>query len=124
MIMTLTKSNMLFRAFAQASRLRILNLLLEGELCVCDLCDALKVLQPRISRHLAYLKKAGLVKVRREGKWKYYSLADRADGLQATLLHCVQSCLRETDILQKDLRRLHSLREKGCCPSREPCIQC
>jgi ArsR family transcriptional regulator, arsenate/arsenite/antimonite-responsive transcriptional repressor len=119
--MTLRTSNILFRAFADASRLRILNLLLEGELCVCELCDALNVLQPRISRHLAYLKRAGLVSVRSEGKWKHYALTDGAGGLHSTLLHCLQSCLRDVDVLQRDVRRLQTLRKRCPCVA-VPCI--
>jgi ArsR family transcriptional regulator len=84
-----------FRAFADPTRLRLLNLLLEGECCVCDLCSVLDEGQPKVSRHLAYLRRAGLVTVRTEGKWKHYAIAEQADGLQPALLACVRSCLRE-----------------------------
>ncbi len=124
--MNLKTSNILFRAFADPSRLRILNLLLEGELCVCDLCDALRVLQPRISRHLAYLRRAGLVTVRSEGKWKHYTLAHHANGLHSTLIHCLQNCLSEVDVLQRDTKRLrqlrrtkHSCTQEACCSGNE-----
>ena len=60
----------LFAAFADETRLRILNLLSVRELCVCDLCDALEQIQPKVSRHLAVLRAAGLVRVRRRGRWK------------------------------------------------------
>lgn len=115
----LTTTNTLFRAFADETRLRLLNLLLRGEVCVCDLCEVLGVLQPSISRHLAYLNRAGLVTVRRSGKWKYYAVTKKPTGLPKTLLHCVQTCLRDIDLLQSDLARLQALlREEGRCETR------
>ena len=105
--MKLATTNTLFRAFADPTRLRLLNLLLEQELCVCELCEILDEVQPKISRHLAYLRRAGLVTVREEGKWKYYAVLKRLD--------CVGSCLREIDILQNDLKRLKSTHlQRGC----------
>lgn len=106
----------LFRAFADATRLRILNLLLEGEVCVCDMCSVLDEVQPKISRHLAYLRRAGLVTVRTQGKWKYYALAAHDNGIERTLLNCVRTCLRETDVLQADLKRLAATPKGSCCP--------
>ncbi len=67
----LTATPDLFRAFADPTRLRLLNLLLERELCVCDLCAVLDEIQPKVSRHLAYLRRAGLVTVRSDGNWKH-----------------------------------------------------
>jgi len=106
----------LFGAFADATRLRILSLLLaEKELCVCDLCAALREIQPKVSRHLAVLRRAGLVKVRGDGRWKYYALA-RADApLHRTLLRCVGSCLGELDELAADRARLRSLALRARC---------
>ena len=66
----------LFKALADATRLRILGLLLSGEVCVCDIHESLKIPQPKASRHLAYLRRAGLVEARREGTWMHYRLAD------------------------------------------------
>ena len=111
----LATTNTLFRAFADETRLRILNLLLEREVCVCDLCDVLDVLQPSISRHLAYLDRAGLVTVRQEGKWKYYSTVRQADSPRRRLLNCVKSCLRDIDVLRSDLDRLRELQRAGQC---------
>ena len=101
----------LFKAFADSTRLRILNLLLEGELCVCDLCEVLDVIQPTVSRHLGHLRRAGLVTGRREGKWMHYSIAKHPDRLRRTLLDCVRSCLRQVDVLRRDLSKL-----RGACP--------
>jgi ArsR family transcriptional regulator len=115
----LITANSLFRAFADPTRLRVLSLLLEGEICVCDLCAALKAPQPRVSRHLAYLRRARLVQVRQAGKWKYYALERNATGLHRTLLDCVRDCLREVDVLQRDLTRLAEVRRKSrCCDEK------
>lgn len=105
---TLDTTPDLFRAFADPTRLRILNLLIEGEVCVCDLCDVLDEIQPKVSRHLAYLRRAGLVEVRRDGKWMHYRITKHAKGLERTLINCVKSCLREIEVLREDLERLRS----------------
>jgi ArsR family transcriptional regulator len=112
---SLATSPDLFRAFADPTRLRILNLLLEGEACVCDLCTILDEIQPKVSRHLAYLRRAELVTVRTEGKWKYYAVARLPKGLQRTLLNCIRSCLRGIDQLQADLDQLRAHRTGDCC---------
>ncbi len=100
----------IFRAMADQTRLRLLCLLHRGELCVCDLCGVLKLAQPKASRHLAYLHRAGLVNARQVGKWKYYSLPKRPGGLQRKLLECVGSCLGDGDIFRKDTVRLDKIR--------------
>ena len=100
----------LFGAFANPTRLRILNLLqAEKEICVCDLCAVLGLLQPKVSRHLAILRDADLVEVRTDGKWKFYSLAEAPSSLHRTLLSCVSSCLGEVDDLAADRERLSGL---------------
>ena len=109
---TLSSTHSVFRAFADETRLRLLNLLLEGEVCVCDLCEVLEEIQPKISRHLAYLRRAGLVSVRQVGKWKYYAIPKRPSGLHRKLLNCIRSCLRELDLLQKDLSRLQEVQQQ------------
>src|ERR1051325_4171319 len=65
---------LLFRALADRTRLRLINLMGDNEVCVCFFVEALKMSQPKISRHLAYLRRAGIVGVRREGKWMHYRL--------------------------------------------------
>ena len=112
---TARQTNTVFRAFAEETRLRILNVLMEGEICVCDLCKVLRVPQPKISRHLAYLRRARLVEVRREGKWKHYSLPGSPTGLEKTLLDCVGSCLRGVSVLKGDLARLDASRGSKRC---------
>jgi ArsR family transcriptional regulator len=105
----------LFSAFADETRLRILNLLAAGELCVCDLCEVLDEIQPKVSRHLAILRESGLVQARSDGKWKFYDLTRSPTALQARLLGCVGSCLSELDVLAADRRRLDSLRGELRC---------
>ncbi|MBI2834547.1 MAG: winged helix-turn-helix transcriptional regulator [Acidobacteria bacterium] len=82
-----------FKALADPTRLRILALLEDRELCVCDLQDSLRVPQPKTSRHLAYLKRAGLVRDRRQGLWVYYRLADDRLGIPRELLRLALKAL-------------------------------
>ena len=106
----------LFGAFADPTRLRILNLLMERkELCVCDLCAVLGEIQPKVSRHLALLRRAGLVDVRREGKWKFYAVATPLSPLHRTLLRCIRGCLGDVDELAADRARLHGLATRLRC---------
>ena len=115
MTATARDSTELFQAFADTTRLRLLNLLVERELCVCDLCTLLDEIQPKVSRHLATLRRAELVTVRCDGKWKYYRAIRGADGLRKTLLRCVKTCLREMEPLQADLERLAHHECDKCC---------
>jgi ArsR family transcriptional regulator len=106
----------LFGAFADPTRLRILSLLLDREeICVCDLCEVLGEIQPKVSRHLATLRRAGLVEVRREGKWKLYRAAPASSPLQRTLLRCVRTCLAGLDELATDRARLRALDPRVRC---------
>ena len=75
----------LFKALADATRLRILGLLLAGEVCVCDIHESLKIPQSKASRHLAYLRRAGLVETRREGLWIHYRLGTFSDPVLSSL---------------------------------------
>jgi len=82
----------LFRALSDRTRLRILNLLRAGEVCVCDLVEALGVPQPTASRHLAYLRRVGLVATRREGQWSYYRLTAARSQFEEKLRECLAQC--------------------------------
>lgn len=107
----------LFRALADATRLRILHLLKDGELCVCDLMGILRVPQAKTSRHLAYLRRAGLVTVREDGLWCYYSLAPVESALQQRLIACLDACGDDLPALKADSKRARSLRKgASCCP--------
>jgi ArsR family transcriptional regulator, arsenate/arsenite/antimonite-responsive transcriptional repressor len=115
----------LFKALADATRLRILGLLLTGEVCVCDIHESLKVPQSKASRHLAYLRKSGLVDTRREGLWVHYRLGTLADPVLAAIADAVGHALTHVDTVRRDAERLH--KRTGCCvPSpgdvtRAPC---
>lgn len=109
----MTAPDRMFRAFADQTRLRILNLLGHGkELCVLDIHEILGLRQPKISRHLAYLRNAGLVDVRREGRWKHYSLVAPRRGFHRGLLECLRGCSAEVGILRKDLKSLRGLQAR------------
>jgi len=101
-----THVDLLFRAFADRTRLRILSLLLRGELCVCEIVDILGVPQPTASRHLAYLRRARLVESRKEGLWHYYRLATAHGTFHQKLLDCLACCFQEVPQLAKDAKRL------------------
>ena len=103
----------LFKALADATRLRILRLLMAGELCVCNIHDALKIPQAKASRHLAYLRRVGLVTTRREGLWIYYSLSKSVDPIVATIEDATTHVLGHVDALKKDAERLQ--KQTGCC---------
>jgi ArsR family transcriptional regulator len=103
----------LFQALGDATRLRILGLLMTGEVCVCDIHESLKVSQPKASRHLAYLRRSGLVEARREGLWMYYRLADASDPVVAVVKQAVTHALAHVSGVQKDAQRLQ--RKNGCC---------
>lgn len=108
----------MFRAFSDPTRLRILRLLHRAERCVGDLVEILQSPQPSVSRHLAYLRKAGLVSVRKAGLWKYYVLAPVRTPFQGSLLHCLETCFAEVPDLRADAKRAAKLKKSdgGCCP--------
>lgn len=81
----------LFKGFADPTRVRILNLLSAGELCVCDLVALLRLSQPTVSRHLAYLRRAGLVVARPALKFTYYRLSEPGDPVHQRLVACVRT---------------------------------
>ncbi len=81
-----------FRGFADPTRIRLLSLLAAGELCVCDLVEIVGLPQPTVSRHLAYLRRTGLVEVRHAAKFAHYRLATPANAVHANLINCVRSC--------------------------------
>ena len=95
----------LFKAFSDETRLRILNLLAQREHCVCEFQKILKVPQPTISRHLAYLRRSKLVRTRRHGKMILYSLSPASGGVHASLLRCLRGCFTEIGFLQHDIMR-------------------
>jgi ArsR family transcriptional regulator len=109
----LVEMESLFKALADAKRLRILGLLLAGEVCVCDIHESLKIPQSKASRHLAYLRRSGLVETRREGLWIHYRLGTLADPVLAAIGDAVRHALTHVDTVQRDGERLH--KRTGCC---------
>jgi ArsR family transcriptional regulator len=112
------QANLMFQAFADATRLRILSLLRDGEICVGDLVETLKVPQPTASRHLSHLRKAGLVSARKDGLWVFYSLASPADAVHKALIQCLRSCFSDIPQLKDDAGRAKRLKESGGCCAR------
>jgi ArsR family transcriptional regulator len=109
----------MFRAFCDRTRLRILSLLEDGEFCVGDIVAILDVPQPRVSRHLGHLKKAGLVVARKSGLWIHYSLAPPSSTFHRKLLECAVSCFQEVPEIRADVARAAKLQKSGgCCPRR------
>lgn len=105
-----------FAAFSDPTRLRILHLLRDGELCVGDLVTILDMPQPTISRHLAYLRRSHLVETRKSGLWMYYSLAAPKSEFHRKLLDCLTACFADVPELRKDGVRAAKLRrDGGCC---------
>jgi ArsR family transcriptional regulator, arsenate/arsenite/antimonite-responsive transcriptional repressor len=103
----------LFRALGDATRLRILALLVGGEVCVCEIHGALRLPQPTVSRHLAYLRREGLVDTRREGLWIHYRLARLDDTVLRTLVEIATHALGHVDAISRDKDRL--VKSTGCC---------
>lgn len=109
----------LFKAMADETRLRTLNLLIKKELCVCEIVEALGVGQSKVSRHLAYLKNAGLVKDRREGAWMHYSLAPPTGPLHRKLVQWLAEAGDEIPSGAADLQTLAALEACGDTCGRE-----
>src|SRR5689334_10824167 len=107
-----------FQSLADATRLRILGLLLTGEVCVCHIHESLKIPQSKASRHLAYLRRAGLVETRRDGLWIHYRLASLSDPILQAISQTVAHALSHLESVRRDADRL--TKKNGCCvPVRE-----
>ena len=114
----------LFKALADPTRLRILGLLQAGEICVCDIHGSLGLPQPAVSRHLAYLRKSGLVNSRKDGLWVHYRLATLPDNVLQAVLDAVNHALGHLDAGEKDRRRLLKMAEVGPVPPSAPARCC
>jgi len=102
----------IYECFCDETRLRIVNLLAQGPLCVCHLQELLASTQVRISKHLAYLKGKGVLHAERHQNWMIYSLpANRSAELEANL-KCLQDCVQTHRIFKDDLRRLAAIKSK------------
>ena len=115
--MTPTRIEKMFRAFADPTRLRLLHLLRDGEFCVSDIIQILQVRQAKASRHLIYLRQAGLVDCRRQGLWIFYRLSLPRTVFHRKLLECLEQCFVGVPGMVADRHRAARLRKAGgCCP--------
>ena len=105
-----------FRALADRTRLRLLNLLGNDEVCVCFFVEILKTNQPKISRHLAYLRRVGIVSARRDGPWIHYRVVEPDDENAAKVLRETMTWLASDREMQNDRERL----VKVCCAPQLP----
>ncbi|MDQ6787411.1 MAG: metalloregulator ArsR/SmtB family transcription factor [Acidobacteriota bacterium] len=105
-----------FRALADRTRLRLLNLMSEGEVCVCFFVEVLGMSQPKISRHLGYLRRAGVVAARRDGKWIHYRIVEPPNANAAQVFDGIRAWLSEDVEMKHDRRRL----ENVCCAPKVP----
>lgn len=109
--LTLGHLERFFAALGDKTRLRLINLMRDDEICVCFFTEVLGDSQPKISRHLAYLRSAGLVKARRDGKWMHYSLKWPEDHAQRAVLRAVLDLLKARPDLEHD----HEIYASVCC---------
>ena len=113
----------LYQCFSDETRLRILNLLGEGPLCVCHFQDLLGEPQVKISKHLAYLREREMVEVTRYQNWMIYQLPRRASPEVARNVECLRECARKQPLFRRDLQKLRAMRKElawlegaiGCC---------
>lgn len=109
----------LFKALGDQTRLRILNLLTHGELCVCDIQYVLQSAQPNISRHLTYLKNSDLIVDRREGTRIYYRLSKPSEGIHKPLFAFLREVFQQSEALAEDSRKLKKAIATGSCTLSE-----
>lgn len=102
----------IYECFCDRTRLRILNLLNQGPLCVCHLQDILDEPQVKISKHLSYLKTHGLVDSRQEANWRIYSLVAKPSPTLSANLACLQDCAQEDKIFRRDTAKLAAIHDK------------
>lgn len=105
-----------FAALSDRTRLRLLNLMADGEVCVCFFAETIGTNNPKISRHLSYLKRAGLVQFRRDGKWMHYSLNRPSHPDLAKLFDDLMITLANDKVLQQDKKKLVAV----CCAPTAP----
>lgn len=115
----------LFKALADRTRLRILALLAAGEVCVCNIHESLNLPQPTVSRHLAYLRRSGLVETRRDGVWMHYRLTPPAEQLAASIVDAALHAVGHIPAVGSDRKKLSKVAgleiqtapccRPGCC---------
>lgn len=119
----MSEVELFFMALADKTRLRLLNLMRENEVSVCFFVEVLGESQPKISRHLAYLRNAGIVEARREGKWVHYKITEPKNNLEAQILRNTLSWLGSEEKMMEDYARLmkvccsdDSIAQQSCAP--------
>ena len=119
---SLVRLETLFKACSDQTRLRLIHLLVvEGEVCVGDLVGVIGPNQPKISRHLAYLKKAGIVEARKDGLWIYYRLAPQNSDSIQKVMDCLSECFMGIEVLKADLQKLRIVgKEKRAIAMNDP----
>ena len=118
LVIPLADAETLFKGLADPTRIRILNLLAAGELCVCDIVGILGLPQSTVSRHLGYLMRSGLIEVSRAWKFSHYRLAEPTNDLRRRLLACVHSCFDDVESLPVERALAESRRAER---ERTPC---
>ena len=96
-----------YKALADETRLRILSLLKDGEVCVCHIHGGLRMPQPTVSRHLAYLRRSGLVEARREGVWMHYRLKPASSPIVRAVIDAALHAISHAAVTETDAKRLH-----------------
>ncbi len=107
--------NQIFKALSEDSRLRILSVLFQSELCVCDIEDALLLTQSNVSRHLTILKNAGIIKSYKNAQWIYYSISDEFKLDHQELYKYIELRINKLPTYKMDIERLHKSKEKDLC---------
>ena len=105
-----------FKALADKTRLRLISLMGEDEICVCFFQEVISTTQTKISRHLAYLRKAGLVEARREGKWMHYRVVEPDNEHAAKAFREIRAMLAQDEQMQRDVKKL----VQACCSPKAP----
>jgi len=116
----LDRLEILFKALGDRTRLRILALLAAGEVCVCNVHESLGLPQPTVSRHLAYLRRSGLVETRRDGVWIHYRLAPPAERLAAAIVDAALHAVGHVPAAGADRKKLSKVaglevKTAACC---------
>lgn len=109
-----------YRALSEEVRLRIIMLLTQGELCVCDLMEILDEPQSKVSRHLSYLKTSGLIVAKRVGVWMHYSLSDQRDGTLDAQIEFMRERLSHLPGFTEDMAKMNVLKERKRCEGPRP----
>ncbi len=111
----------IYQCFCDETRLRILNLLTRGPLCVCHFQTVLKESQVNISKHLSYLKTRGLVEVKQHRNWRIYQIPGKQSFELRRHLQCLQDCVQENKLFREDLKRLRSVSAEASSIAEECC---